>query len=62
MTDLVAALPWLTVYRRPRHAHELKPVEPVWSHLERSAANLTKHAVAELTELVNTGSSGCNTG
>jgi hypothetical protein len=43
MAELIAARPWLTVYRLPPYAHELNPVEPVWAHLKRSLANLTKH-------------------
>ena len=54
MAQLVAARPWLTVFRLPPYAHELNPVEPVWSHLKRSLANLTKHTIAELTVLVKT--------
>jgi len=54
MAELIAARPWLTVYRLPPYAHELNPVEPVWSHLKRSLANLTKHTLAELTALVKT--------
>jgi hypothetical protein len=54
MAGLIAARPWLTVYRLPPYAHELNPVEPVWSHLKRSLANLTKHTIAELTALVKT--------
>ena len=54
MTELIAARPWLTVYRLPPYAHELNPVEPVWSHLKRSLANLTKHTLAELTALAKT--------
>ncbi len=54
MAQLVAARPWLTVFRLPPYAHELNPVEPVWSHLKRSLANLTKHTIAELTALVKT--------
>ena len=54
MAALVAARPWLTVFRLPPYAHELNPVEPVWSHLKRSLANLTKHDLAELTALVKT--------
>jgi DDE superfamily endonuclease len=54
MAELVAARPWLTVFRLPPYAHELNPVEPVWSHLKRSLANLTKHTIAELTALVKT--------
>jgi hypothetical protein len=54
MAELVAARPWLTVYRLPPYAHDLNPVEPVWSHLKRSLANLTKHDITELTALVKT--------
>ena len=54
MAELIAARPWLTVFRLPPYAHELNPVEPVWSHLKRSLANLTKHDLAELTALVKT--------
>jgi transposase len=54
MAELIAARPWLTVYRLPPYAHELNPVESVWSHLKRSLANLTKHTLAELTALVKT--------
>ena len=54
MAELVAARPWLTVFRLPPYAHELNPVEPVWAHLKRSLANLTKHSIAELTTLVKT--------
>ena len=54
MAELIAARPWLTVYRLPPYAHELNPVEPVWAHLKRSLANLTKHTLAELTALVRT--------
>jgi DDE superfamily endonuclease len=54
MEKIIAARPWLTVFRLPPYAHELNPVEPVWSHLKRSLANLTKHTLAELTALVKT--------
>jgi DDE superfamily endonuclease len=54
MAELIAARPWLTVFRLPPYAHELNPVEPVWAHLKRSLANLTKHNIAELTALVKT--------
>ena len=54
MTEMVAARPWLTVFRLPPYGHELNPVEPVWAHLKRSLANLTKHNIAELTALVKT--------
>src|SRR3954466_3089309 len=54
MAELIAARPWLMVFRLPPYAHELNPVESVWSHLKRSLANLTKHTIAELTALVKT--------
>ena len=54
MAELVAARPWLTVFRLPPYAHELNPVERVWAQLKRSLANLTKHTLAELTALVKT--------
>jgi transposase len=54
MAEMSAARPWLTVFRPPPYAHELNPVEPVWAHLKRSLANLTKHNIAELTALVKT--------
>ena len=43
---------WLTVFRLPPYASELNPVEPVWSNLKRSLANLTKHDIDQLTALV----------
>jgi transposase len=57
MVGLIAARPWLTVFRLPPYAHELNPVEPVWSHLKRSLANLAKRNLAkrnlaQLTALV----------
>ena len=54
MAELIAARPWLRVFRLPPYAHELNPVERVWAHLKRSLANLTKHSIAELTVLVKT--------
>ncbi len=54
MAALISARPWLTVFRLPPYAPELNPVEPVWSHLKRSLANLTKHTLTELTALVKT--------
>jgi putative transposase len=54
MTGLIQARDWLTVYRLPPCAHELNPVEPVWSHLKRSLANLAKRNLAQLTALVKT--------
>lgn len=54
MTELIAAREWVTVYRLPPYAHELNPVELVWSHLKRSLANLVKRNLIELTTLVKT--------
>jgi hypothetical protein len=54
MGGLIAARDWLTVCQLPPYAHELNPVEPVWSHLKRSLANLAKRNLAELTALVKT--------
>jgi putative transposase len=54
MTRLVAARDWLTIYQLPPYAHELNPVELVWSHLKRSLANLAKRNLAQLTVLVKT--------
>jgi DDE superfamily endonuclease len=54
MTELAAARDWLTIYQLPPYAHELNPVEPVWSHLKRSLANLAKRNLAQLTALVKT--------
>ena len=41
----------MTATPPPLLDHELNPVEPVWSHLKRSLANLTKHDLTELTAL-----------
>ena len=54
MRELIAARPWLTVFQLPAYAPELNPVEPVWSNLIRSLANLTKHNIDQLTALVKT--------
>jgi transposase len=54
MAGLIAARDWLTVYQLPPYAHELNPVELVWSHLKRSLANLAKRNLAELAALVKT--------
>ena len=48
MAELIAARDWLTVYQLPPYAHELNPVEPVWSHLKRS---LAKHNLTQPTTL-----------
>ncbi len=54
MTELIASRDWLTVVQLPPYAHELNPVELVWSHLKRSLANLAKRDLAQLTVLVKT--------
>jgi putative transposase len=54
MAGLVAARPWLTVFRLPPYAHELNPVERVWALLKRSLANLVKRDIRQLTALVRT--------
>jgi transposase len=54
MRDLIAARDWLTVFQLPAYAPELNPVEPVWSNLKRSLANLVKQDIGQLTALVKT--------
>jgi putative transposase len=54
MTELIEARDWLTVYQLPPYAHELNPVELVWSHLKRSLANLAKRNLGQLTALIKT--------
>jgi hypothetical protein len=54
MHELIATRSWLTVFQLPPYASELNPVEPVWSNLKRSLANLTKHNIGQLTALVKT--------
>lgn len=54
MAGLIAARDWLTAFRLPGYAHELNPVESVWSVLKRSLANLVKHNISELTALTKT--------
>jgi len=54
MSELITARDWLTVYQLPPYAPELNPVEPVWSDLKRSLANLTKRNISQLTALVRT--------
>ena len=51
MAGLIAARPWLTVFRLPPYAHELNPVERTWAHLKRS---LAKRDIRQLTALVKT--------
>jgi len=52
MTGLLEARDWLTVYQLPPYAHELNPVELVWSHLKRSLAGLAKRNLHQLAALV----------
>jgi hypothetical protein len=52
--ELIAAWDWMTVYQLPPYAHELNPVEGVWSMLKRSLANLGKRNISQLTTLVKT--------
>jgi transposase len=54
MRELIAARTWLTVFQLPAYAPELNPVEPAWSHLKRSLANLVKQDIGQLTALVKT--------
>ena len=52
MRELIAARPWLTVFRLPAYACELNPVESAWPHLKRS---LAKRDISQLTALVKSG-------
>ena len=54
MAELIAARDWLTVFQLPPYAHELNPVELVWSHMKRSLANLAKRSISQLTALLKT--------
>ena len=54
MAELIAARDWLTVFQLPAYAPEVNPVEPAWSHLERSLANLAKRDITQLTTVVKT--------
>ncbi len=54
MRQLAAARDWLTVFQLPPYASELNPVEPVWSSLKRSLANLTRHDIDQLTAQIKT--------
>jgi hypothetical protein len=54
MAGLIAARDWLTVFQLPPYAHELNPVEQIWSQLKRSLANLAKRNLTQLTTLVKT--------
>ncbi|PWK26811.1 putative transposase [Actinoplanes xinjiangensis] len=48
MRALIAARPWLRVYRLPGYAPELNPVENMWSSLKRSMANLAPGGIDDL--------------
>ena len=52
MRQLIAVRTWLTVFQLPAYAPELNPVEPVWSNLKRSLANLVKQDINQLIALV----------
>ena len=54
MAGLIAARPWLTVFRLPPYASEFNPVEGLWSSLKRSLANLARHTIGQLTALIKT--------
>ena len=54
MRELIAARDWLMVFQLPADAPELNPVEPVWSVLKRSLANLVKQDIGQLTALIKT--------
>ena len=54
MRELIAARAWLTVFQLPSYASELNPVEPAWSNLKRSLANLVKQDIGQLTALIKT--------
>jgi transposase len=54
MAELAGARDWLTLFRLPPYAHELNPVESVWSLLKRSLANLAKLDIGQLTALIKT--------
>jgi hypothetical protein len=48
MRTLIAARPWLRVYRLPSYAPELNPVENMWSSLKGSMANLAPGSIDNL--------------
>ncbi|MFC4067004.1 transposase [Actinoplanes subglobosus] len=58
---LIAARPWLRVYRLPGYAPELNPVENMWSSLKRSMANLAPAASTTCSASPRTASNGCST-
>jgi putative transposase len=52
MRALIAARPWLRVYRLPAYAPELNPTEKVWSNLKRSLANFPARTATALARAV----------
>lgn len=48
MRAVIAARPWLRVYRLPSYAPELNPVENMWSSLKRGMANLAPGSIDDL--------------
>jgi hypothetical protein len=52
MRALIAARPWLRVYRLPGYAPELNPVENLWSNLKRGLANLAPGGINDLLHTV----------
>jgi hypothetical protein len=47
MTELIAARGWLTVFQLPPYAHELNPVELVWSHQRVELAEVALSEVGQ---------------
>lgn len=52
MRELIAARPWLRVYRLPAYAPELNPAENLWSSLKRGMANLAPGGIDHLLGIV----------
>jgi hypothetical protein len=48
MHRLIAARPWLRVYRLPGYAPELNPTENLWSSCKRAMANLAAGTIDDL--------------
>ncbi|WNV85231.1 transposase [Umezawaea sp. Da 62-37] len=51
MRALIAARPWLRVYRLPGYAPELNPTENMWSSMKRGMANLAASTIDDLTRI-----------
>jgi hypothetical protein len=51
MRALIAARPWLRVYRLPGYAPELNPAENLWSSLKRGMANLAAGSIDDLVRV-----------